>query len=372
MLRLETERLVLRPLGTGDFEAYYSYTSVPENMVYTIFGPFTPEEARKFLEMYENWWKEDPPRVYEFAITLKKENGKMIGNCGLYMDDEKRATAMLGWYIHRDYWNQGYATEAVKALLKFGFEDLELHRIHAECNTDNIASARVMEKVGMRREGHFIKNRFDRVGDRKMWYSEFFYGILREEYLNKQPLYGGKEARLMDFFDVVDKRYSYRGEFLDTPVPREDLIKIVTAGIKAPSAGNLQTQSFLIVTDADLRAKIAEIIPHKGIATAPVLILLVSQRQELGPMKVSFELKDYGAAAENILLAIAALGYATVWTDGETSMIPERQEKLAELLGIPEDRSVRAVLPVGIPKDPGGKQAPRKPFDELVKFNRYS
>ena len=149
--------------------------------------------------MYENWWKEDPPRVYEFAIMLKKENGKMIGNCGLYMDDEKRATAMLGWYIHRDYWNQGYATEAVKALLKFGFEDLELHRIHAECNTDNIASARVMEKVGMRREGHFIKNRFDRVGDRKMWYSEFFYGILREEYLNKQPLYGGKEARLMDF-----------------------------------------------------------------------------------------------------------------------------------------------------------------------------
>ena len=174
----------------------------------------------------------------------------------------------------------------------------------------------------------------------------------------------------MDFFEAVEKRYSYRGEFESTPVPREDLIKIVTAGTKAPSAGNLQTQSFLIITDPVTRAAIAEIFNHKGISTAPALIMLVSRRQELGPNKISFELKDYGAAAENILLAAAALGYATLWTDGETSMVNGRQEKLAALLGIPEDRSVRAVVPVGIPKTPG-QQPPRKPFDELVKFEKY-
>ncbi|SHH66480.1 Nitroreductase [Sporobacter termitidis DSM 10068] len=175
----------------------------------------------------------------------------------------------------------------------------------------------------------------------------------------------------MEFFEAVEKRYSYRGEFTNAPMPREDLIKIVTAGTKAPSAGNLQTQSFLVVTDAGVRAEIAEIFPHKGVATAPALILLVSEHQELGPMKVSFELKDYGAAAENILLAIAALGYASVWTDGETGMTPERQEKLSALLGIPEGRAVRAVLPVGVPKTPG-RQPPRKPFDDLVKFEKYS
>jgi nitroreductase len=175
----------------------------------------------------------------------------------------------------------------------------------------------------------------------------------------------------MDFFEAVEKRYSYRGEYADAPVPREDLVKIVTAGIKAPSAANLQTQSFLVITDPAVRDKIAEICPHRGIATAPALILLVSEHQELGPMKVSFELKDYGAAAENILLAIAALGYASVWTDGETSMTPERQDKLAALLGIPEGRAVRAVLPVGVPKTPG-QQPPRKPFEELVKFEKYS
>ncbi|NLP37570.1 MAG: GNAT family N-acetyltransferase [Firmicutes bacterium] len=182
MIKLETDRLILRPLGTKDFDTYYSYTSVPENMTYMIFGPYTPEEAMRFLKMCETWWQEDPPPIYEFAVILK-ETGKMIGNSGIYMDDERRLTGMLGWCFHRDYWNKGYATESVQALLKFGFEELKLHRIHAECNADNIGSARVMEKVGMRREGHFIKNRFDRVGDKKMWYDEFFYGILREEYL---------------------------------------------------------------------------------------------------------------------------------------------------------------------------------------------
>ncbi len=182
MIKLETDRLLMRPLSTGDFDAFYSYGSVPENMTYMIFGPYTPEKARAFLETCEKWWKEDPQRVYEFAVVLR-DSGKMIGNCGVYLDDEKRATGMLGWCFHRDHWNRRYATEAVKALMKFGFEELQLHRIHAECNADNTASAKVMERVGMRREGHFIKNRFDRVGDRKMWYSEYFYGILQEEYL---------------------------------------------------------------------------------------------------------------------------------------------------------------------------------------------
>jgi RimJ/RimL family protein N-acetyltransferase len=184
MIKLETDRLILRPICTDDFDAFYSYGSVPENMTYMIFGPYTEESARKHLEMCESWWKQEPPKVYEFAVTLK-DSGKMIGNCGLYMDREQPETGLLGWCVHRDYWNKGYATEFAKAIIKFGFEELGLHRIHAECNADNIASARAMEKAGMRREAHFINNRFDRVGDKKMWYSEFFYGILREEYMAK-------------------------------------------------------------------------------------------------------------------------------------------------------------------------------------------
>jgi len=184
MIQLETERLILRPLCLQDFDDFYSYGSVPENMTYMIFGPYTPETARAFLQKVEDWWKEDPQRVYEFAAVLK-ETGRTIGNVGIYLDRDVPATGMLGWCFHRDFWNRGYCTEAVRALMKFGFEDLNLHRTHAECNADNTASARVMEKLGMRREGHFIKNRYARVGDTKMWYDEFFYGILREEFLGQ-------------------------------------------------------------------------------------------------------------------------------------------------------------------------------------------
>ena len=173
----------------------------------------------------------------------------------------------------------------------------------------------------------------------------------------------------MEFFEVVEKRYTYRGEFTDAPVPREDLIKIADAGRRAPSGANLQTQSSLIVTDAELRAKAAEIFPHKGIKTAPALMLLLSEHIERRP-GVSFEVKDYGAAAENILLAVTALGYATVWTDGETSLNSERQAAFRELFNIPEQKLVMAVLPIGVPQAPG-VQRERKPFEEIVQFERF-
>ncbi|MCL2126445.1 MAG: nitroreductase family protein [Oscillospiraceae bacterium] len=174
----------------------------------------------------------------------------------------------------------------------------------------------------------------------------------------------------MEFFDLVKARYSYRGEFESTPVPKEDLEKIVTAGIHAPSAGNAQSQRFYIVTSDEMLAKIREVFNHKGVDTAPALILLVSKLLKFGPegRDSVFELQDYGAAAQNVLLAIADLGYTTVWTDGQTNFNKDFQEKISAILELPEDTKVRAVLPVGIPKDKGGAQPPRKPFDELVKF----
>jgi len=180
----------------------------------------------------------------------------------------------------------------------------------------------------------------------------------------------------MQFFDTVMARYSYRGEFEPTPVPREDLVKICEAGIYAPTAGNRQSQRFYVVTDPEILAKIREIFNPKdaqrrqmGIETAPALILLVSKLLQFGERGDSpFELQDYGAAAENVLLAIADLGYSTVWTDGATNFNKDFQEKIGSIIELDEDAKVRAVLPVGIPKEKGGKQAPRKTFEELTKF----
>ena len=181
----------------------------------------------------------------------------------------------------------------------------------------------------------------------------------------------------MEFFDLIHARYSYRGEFEPTPVPREHLVKICEAGIQAPSAGNLQSQRFYVVTSPETIEKIRVIFPHPGIATAPALVLLVSKllKFKMGPNAGSdapdspFEIQDYGAAAQNVLLAIADLGYTTVWTDGQTNFNKDFQDQIKSIVELDDDATVRAVLPVGLPKDKSaGRMFPRKPFDELTKF----
>ena len=180
----------------------------------------------------------------------------------------------------------------------------------------------------------------------------------------------------MEFFETMIARHSYRGEFEPTPVPREDLVKICQAGIQAPSAGNMQSQRFYVVTNPELIEKIREIFnpeggqfKQMGVATAPALILLVSKLLKFGERGDSpFELQDYGAAAQNVLLAIADLGYSTVWTDGHTNFTQSFQEKIGSIIDLDDDAKVRAVLPIGIPKEKGGKQPPRKSFEELTKF----
>ncbi len=182
MLKLKTERLVLKPFCADDFEDVHAYGSVPANIRFMPWGPNTEEDTRNFLREAEGKWKADPLMEYEFAITLK--DGHVIGGCGIYLNKE-RNTAMLGWILHRDFWHCGYMTEAANAMMKYGFETLKLHRIWASCNADNTASFHVMERLGMRREAHFIKNCFERVDMEKVWCDELIYAMLNEEWKTK-------------------------------------------------------------------------------------------------------------------------------------------------------------------------------------------
>lgn len=177
---------------------------------------------------------------------------------------------------------------------------------------------------------------------------------------------GGK--RNMDFFDVVKARYSYRGEFKDQPASEEDLRRIVQAGLDAPSGMNRQTTEFVIVTDRARVQALAGIVLRESIATATAVIVLVGN-PDPGPKGVSFWVEDCSAAAENILLAAAALGYASCWIDGALRR-EGRAEKVALLLGVPPSRTVRILLPLGVPAEPGPRPE-KKPFGERAWFNSY-
>jgi len=172
----------------------------------------------------------------------------------------------------------------------------------------------------------------------------------------------------MDLFEAIAKRHSYRGEFRDAPVPREDLRKIVRAGIQAPSGCNAQSTTFVIVDDPAVLAKLAGILDRPVVRAARAVIVCVVSHAPVYKDK-SFGVEDCAAAVENMLLAITALGYATVWLDG--ALRDDRKaERIAELLGVPPPLQVRIVLPLGIPTE-AGRQNERKPFDARAWFNRY-
>ncbi len=172
----------------------------------------------------------------------------------------------------------------------------------------------------------------------------------------------------MDVFEAIAARHSYRGDFTEAPVPRSDLERIVRAGIQAPSGKNEQTTSFVIVDDPDLLGRIARIVNRPVCNTARAMIVCVTDPRPVFHGQ-SFHLEDCAAAVENMLLAITALGYATVWLDG-VLRLEGIARRVARVLDVPADRNVRILLPLGVPVEPG-VQKERLPFDQRAWFNRF-
>ena len=179
---LETRRLILRDYTPDDWPAVDAYTSDPEVVQYLSFGPTTPEQTREHLRWAMRAAAEQPRSFYELAVVLRAEQ-RLIGTANLQVDHRERRQAYFSYLFHRDYWGQGYATEAIRRLIHFGFTELHLHRVADDCDARNLASVRVMEKLGMRREGHLRET----IWKDGRWYDEYLYAILAHEWDRKIP-----------------------------------------------------------------------------------------------------------------------------------------------------------------------------------------
>ena len=172
-LTLPTERLVLREFTKGDWQAVHEYASDPEVVCYMDWGPNTEKETRDFIRRAMASYREKPRYGYQFAVILKEED-RLIGACGLHVSNPDHREAWIGYCFNRHYWGKGYATEAARRLVTFGFDELKLHRIFATCDPQNKGSVRVLEKAGMRREGRLREHKW--VKGR--WRDSFLYAIL--------------------------------------------------------------------------------------------------------------------------------------------------------------------------------------------------
>ena len=176
-----TQRLVLRPLRLSDAPAMYAYRSNPEVSRFQLWEPQDVEEIRAFIGKLLELEPDTPGTWYQLAITLK-EKGILIGDLGMHFPIEPMQ-AEVGITLDPAYQGQGYATEALESVLAYLFVDLGKHRVYGRVDPRNEASIRLLERVGMRKEGHLR----EAVWANGEWTDDAIYGILEQEWQSHKP-----------------------------------------------------------------------------------------------------------------------------------------------------------------------------------------
>ena len=169
--------------------------------------------------------------------------------------------------------------------------------------------------------------------------------------------------------NVIGTRHSYRGKFSSVPVPRKDLEIIANAGIDAPSGCNKQTTDLVVVDDPKLLDELKGVIDPPVAQTAPAMIVVLSRKINAYRDRC-FAIQDYSAAIENMLLAIVELGYQSCWYEGHITDDDRICDKIAAVLGVPDEFDVVCILPVGKAMDDFHAPSKRS-FAERVKFNGF-
>ena len=146
-MRITTERLALEPISLEHLESIHRYSSDPENTGYMMFLPYESiGETEAVIRESMDMWRSDAPHHLEFVVLL---GGECIGGVTLY--PTKPGEAELGWILDKCHWGHDYAEEAVRAAMEYGRRERGVHRFFAQCDSENAASYRLMERLGMHR-----------------------------------------------------------------------------------------------------------------------------------------------------------------------------------------------------------------------------
>jgi [ribosomal protein S5]-alanine N-acetyltransferase len=176
-LPIRTQRLVLRDFRADDFDDVHAYACDPQVVQFMPWGPNTEADTQEFLKRAEASAAVQPRLEYGLTMELSAE-ARVVGSIALHPVDLPNLTMMTGYCLRRDLWGRGLVLEAARALLDAAFSQLGLHRIFATCDVRNTGSWRVMEKLGMQREGLLRKDRMVR-GE---WRDTYVYAVLAEEW----------------------------------------------------------------------------------------------------------------------------------------------------------------------------------------------
>ncbi|WP_280771706.1 GNAT family N-acetyltransferase [Salipaludibacillus daqingensis] len=172
---LSNERLSLREFTKDDWKDVHRYASKDIVCQYQPWGPNTENDSKSFVNMVIKDATEEPRTRFVFAI-IYKEN--MIGAGEFNIRDFTNRVGEIAYIVNPDYWRKGIATDVAKLLIDFGFKELKLHRIYATCDPRNIGSSKILEKIGMIKEGRIREDLLVKDG----WRDSLLYSVLEHEW----------------------------------------------------------------------------------------------------------------------------------------------------------------------------------------------
>ena len=313
--------------------------------------------AREILEALTDWF--EVPETREAYIRESAEqiffaaerDGQATGF--LCLKETGRSTvelAVMG--VRKENHRQGTGAALVRAAKEYaaaaGYEFMQVKTVRMGLYEDYDRTNRFYLGVGFRE-------------------LEVFPDYWNEE--NPCQIYVLSLKEQASLTELIMSRRCYRGKYRPDKVPREDLAAIMAAGLAAPSGCNKQTTSLIAVDDEALLARIRQEIDPPVAQTAPAMICVLAQRI-MAYRDRCFATQDYSAAIENMLLTITAMGYGSCWYEGHITDKDRIGDRIAGILGVPEDYELVCILPVGIAEDEPAEPK-KKPFEERAWFNGF-
>lgn len=180
-MELRTPRLVLHDFQVSDWRAVHTFTTDPIVIQFMPLDPPTEEDVHAWVQGWITQAQDEPRTSYDLAVVLAQTQ-QVMGWCRIAWRMDEVRQAELAYMLAQTYWGQGLATELAQSLVRFGFTTLQAHRIFATARPANVGSWRVLEKLGMRREGHLRQHRWMKG----TWHDSFLYAILEQEWTDQE------------------------------------------------------------------------------------------------------------------------------------------------------------------------------------------
>ncbi len=179
---LDTERLRLRLFTERDLDAVHAMERRPDVMRYLYSEPRTRDEVRAALDRRVKMTSLDDEAAALRLAVVRRDSGELIGDFSLALRSRQNGQGEIGFMFHPDHQGQGYAAEAGRAVLALGFDAFDLHRVYGSCDARNTASARLMERLGMRLEGTMRETEYVKGA----WSDELVFAILADEWRDRR------------------------------------------------------------------------------------------------------------------------------------------------------------------------------------------